>query len=239
MHRLYEKAMLWGLIDLQRNPMELVEVRGVSKRRKKPSILTVKQYQAISALLPDPYQTMFTVAICLGLRVNEILALKWSDFDFDAGIVRVQRGVVHGRISGVKTEYSEDDLPIHPAFAIVLLNWFKRCARTEDGWVFPNPNTEKPYHAETIQQDYLRPAGERIGLNWSLGWHTARHTYRSLLDDAGAPIGVQQKLMRHAQVSTTMDIYGSAYLESKRVANGNVVDLILATNENGQSLSTT
>jgi integrase len=175
----------------------------------------------------------------LGLRVNEILALKWSDFDFDAGIVRVQRGVVHGRISGVKTEYSEDDLPIHPAFASILLDWLTRCAKTEEGWVFPNPNTGKPYHAETIQQDYLRPAGKRIGLNWSLGWHTARHTYRSLLDDAGAPIGVQQKLMRHAQVSTTMDIYGSAYIESKRVANGNVVNLILATRESSQNLSTT
>ena len=238
MGRLFEKAMLWGLIDLQRNPMELVEVRGVSKRRKKPEILTVKQYQAISAKLPDPYRTMFTVAICLGLRVNEILALKWSDFDFDAGTVRVQRGVVHGRISGVKTEYSEDDLPIHPAFATILLDWLTHCARTEDGWVFPNPNTGNPYHAETIQQDYLRPAGEAIGLSWSVGWHTARHTYRSLLDDAGAPIGVQQKLMRHAQVSTTMDIYGSAYLESKRVANGNVVDLILTAQKGSQIPST-
>ena len=104
MHRLYEKGMLWGLIDLQRNPVELVEIRGISKRRKKPAILIVKQYQAVSETLPDPYKTMFTVAICLGLRVNEILALKWSDFNFDAGVVRVQRGVVHGRISGVKTE---------------------------------------------------------------------------------------------------------------------------------------
>lgn len=42
------------------------------------------------------------------------------------------------------------------------------------------------YHAETIQQDYFRPIGERIGFNWFLGWHTARHTYRSLLDDTGA-----------------------------------------------------
>jgi integrase len=58
-------------------------------------------------------------------------------------------------------------------------------------------------------------------------WHTFRHTYRSLLDATGAPIGVQQKLMRHAQVSTTMDVYGNALMDSKREANSSVVNLLL------------
>lgn len=169
--------------------------------------------------------------------MSEILALKWSDFDFENGTVLVQRGVVHGRISGVKTEYSQDDLPIHPKFAALLLEWQNECLETEEGWVFPNPLTGKPYHAETIQQDYLRPAGKELGLNQSLGWHTARHTYRSLLDDSGAPMGVQQKLMRHAQISTTMDVYGSAYSEAKRAANGVVVDRFLPQKDNSQQLS--
>lgn len=228
MHRLYERAMLWGLIDLQRNPMELVEIRGVSKRRKKPGILTIEQYHSLSSGLPEPYRTMLAVAVCLGLRVNEVLALKWSDFDFDAGTVRVQRGVVHGRVSTVKTEYSEDDLPIDPLFASRLLDWRAGAAKSAEGWVFTNPFTGRLYHAETIQQDYLKPAGKSIGLSWSVGWHTLRHTYRSLLDAAGAPVGVQQKLMRHAQVSTTMNHYGNAYMEAKREANSKVVGSIFA-----------
>jgi len=44
LHRLFEKAMLWEMIELQRNPMTLVEVRGISKRRKKPFVLTIGQY---------------------------------------------------------------------------------------------------------------------------------------------------------------------------------------------------
>src|SRR5204863_6115993 len=69
-----------------------------------------------------------------------------------------------------------------------------------------------------------------VGLGFglqTLGWHTFRHTYRSLLDAVGAPIGVQQKLMRHAQVSTTMNIYGDAQMESKREANSKVVRMVL------------
>ena len=47
--------------------------------------------------------------------------------------------------------------------------------------------------------------------------------YRSWLDDTGAPVGVQQKLMRHAQISTTMNVYGNALMEAKREANTKVV----------------
>jgi integrase len=61
----------------------------------------------------------------------------------------------------------------------------------------------------------------------SVGWHTFRHTYRSWLDDTGAPIGVQQKLMRHAGIGTTMDVYGNALMKSKRDANSKVVRMAL------------
>jgi hypothetical protein len=61
----------------------------------------------------------------------------------------------------------------------------------------------------------------------SVGWHTFRHTYRSWLDHTGAAMGVQQKLMRHAQISTTMNVYGNALMESKRQANTAVVSKVL------------
>jgi integrase len=61
----------------------------------------------------------------------------------------------------------------------------------------------------------------------SIGWHTFRHTYRSWLDETGAPMKVQQELMRHASIQTTMNVYGQAMPESKRVANGKVVTMVL------------
>src|ERR1700730_12164481 len=56
MHRLYEQAMLWEMVDLERNPMQWVEVKGISKRQKKPLILTVDQYYCLLDLLPQPYR---------------------------------------------------------------------------------------------------------------------------------------------------------------------------------------
>jgi len=241
MHRLFEKAMLWEVIDLTRNPMTLVEVRGISKRRKKPFILNLEQYLAVLDTLLDPYKTMVMVAQCTGLRVSEILALEWQDIDFERLTMRVTRKIVNGRVSRLKTEYSEDDLPLDPDFATHLLEWNRHWPVSPGNWIFANPVTGSPYYASEIQKDHLKPAGRKIGLQVNgqpvnLGWHTFRHTYRSLLDATGAPIGVQQKLMRHAQVSTTMDVYGNALMESKREANSKVVHLLLRSPNQPQSL---
>jgi integrase len=104
MHRLLKKAMLWRLFPLvEINPISLVELRGVTRRQKRPMILTPKQYVALHRELVQPYRNTVTIAMNLGLRVSELLALKWSDFDCDAGTVTVQRGVVNGRVSNTKT----------------------------------------------------------------------------------------------------------------------------------------
>lgn len=225
-HRMLELAMLWELLPVQRNPLGLVEIKGgLARRKRHKRILTPEQFQGICGMLEEPYRTMVVIAMCLGLRVSEILALKWADFDFEEGTLMITRGTVHGRIGRVKTDYSEDEMPIEPVFAEVVLKWRAQCPSSEQGWVFPNPNTGGLWHSSVLQGDVLVPVGEKIGFE-RLGWHTFRHSYRSLLDVCGAQIGVQQKLMRHAQVSTTMK-YGDAYMGEKRKAHGAVVQMVL------------
>ena len=276
MHRLYEKAMLWEMVEWQRNPMQLVEIKGISKRQKKPIVLTVEQFYQILELLPQPYRTMVVVAQCTGLRAEEVLALEWQDIDFENLSMRVVRAVVHGRVKIVKTEYSEDDLPLDPDFAAILLDWKYKSEEENrkalaagktpfmgSELVFTSPVTGRHYHTAPVQQDYIRPAGcclvecpncgagvgiwceqdsltpngkrlpiheerrDAAGKYGSVGWHTFRHTYRSWLDSTSAPIGVQQKLMRHAQVSPTMNVYGNALMTAKREANSKVVRMAL------------
>jgi integrase len=73
---------------------------------------------------------------------------------------------------------------------------------------------------------HIRPAGEKVGIK-EVGWHSFRHSYRGMLDDTGANTGTQQGLMRHANVSTTMNIYGRASMKAKQEANSKVVQMIL------------
>jgi integrase len=134
--------------------------------------------------------------------------------------------VVNGRVDDVKTEYSHDHVPIHESRLKVLLAWVESCPATEDGWIFPSHLTNKPYYSTEIQKRFLKPIGIELGLG-PLGWHTFRHTYRSWLDETGAPMKVQQELMRRASIQTTMNVFYQAMPESKREANGKVVTMVL------------
>jgi integrase len=223
MHLLFEKAMLWKMVATRRNPIELVKVKGLARRKKRPVILTVEQCQELISLLPEPFKTMATVAVCTGLRISEVLALHWEHLDLSKGTLRVTQGVVHGRIGPVKTAASEDELPLDPALIETLRKWQEQTSA--EGLIFPSSKTGGCIHASNAHKHHIKPAGEKLGLK--VGWHTFRHTYRSLLDETGAPVGVQQKLMRHSSVATTMNVYGRAGLKAKADANSKVVQMVL------------
>ena len=226
MYRLFDRAMIWELIGVDRNPMDLVEVKGISKRRKRPRILPVKDAWRILGALAQPYRTIVLIALCFGLRISEILGLRWTDFDFKRSAVLILRSAVGKRLNKLKTECSQDEVPLERGFIVELKKWQAICLESEGQWLFPSPATGRPLHADSIRADYLVTTGLQLGLG-RIGFHTFRHTYRAWLDETGAPVGVQQKLMRHAHISTTMDLYGNASMEAKRKANRPVVQRLL------------
>jgi len=225
LHLLFERAMLWGLIDVQRNPLELVKVKGGSKRQKALVTLTSDEFLLLLEELKEPFRTMAAIAMCTGLRISEVLALRWESLNFEEGTMLVERAVVNGRIGPTKTETSKDDVPLDGELAAIVLEWQAKQDRST-GLVFPSPLTGGCYHAGMIQKLHLKPAGERIGIK-GLGWHAFRHSYRGLLDESGANAGMQKGLMRHANISTTMNTYGRAAIKAKQEANTKVVQMIL------------
>ncbi|HEV8412057.1 MAG TPA: site-specific integrase [Bryobacteraceae bacterium] len=226
MHVIFDCAIRWELTD--KNPMDLVRVKGGVQRLERPAVLTTEQFTSLLAEIREPFRTMVLVAGCLGLRVSEIVGLQWSDFDEKNSSLLIQRGVVHGRVGEVKTESSRDLVPIDPLLAEALLRHREQCYPTAEGWLFANPVTGRPYHQEEIQKRHIVKAATAVGITERVGWHTFRHSYRSWLDTGGASIGVQKELMRHASIQTTMNVYGrGAMTEGKRQANTNVVEMVL------------
>ncbi|HTM11554.1 MAG TPA: tyrosine-type recombinase/integrase, partial [Bryobacteraceae bacterium] len=62
-------------------------------------------------------------------------------------------------------------------------------------------------------------------------WHSFRHSYRAWLQESGAPFAVQQELMKHASITTTMNVYGKVMTDTKRLANSKVVQMVLGEPE--------
>ena len=169
---------------------------------------------------------MVLVAASLGLRASEIIGLQWGDFDGANHSVLIRRGVVNGRIGDTKTEASRKALPVDSSLADALLE-LRKCQtpRVSPGdWVFGN-RFGRPRSQQDILRRHIRPAALRAGLG-KIGWHTFRHSYSTLLRGLGADIKVQQELLRHSTVQSTMNVYTQAVSEQKRVANSAVVDLL-------------
>jgi integrase len=224
---LWDYAMWRGDIPTQRNPMELVTVRGASKRKRQPRILTVDEFCLFAENLSQPFRTIASLCACLGLRISECLALKWSDVDWLNKKLRVERGIVAQQVDDVKSEESRKQLTMHHDLLAVVQSWKQAAQFTgAEDWMFASPVQlgRLPWSYDQIWRVYQK-AGKAAGVG-GLGTHSLRHTYRSWLDSLGTPVGVQQKLMRHTDVRTTMR-YGDAFTSDMAEAHGKIVSLAL------------
>lgn len=216
-------AMWCGVMNVSRNPIELVVVKGVTKRTRQPRSLTVEEFQKLVMKLEEPFRTMALMAVCFGLRVSELLALKWSDVDWLNGRLRIERAIVMQKVDEVKTVASGRQMTIAKELLDVLGNWRQASQFSADAdWIFPSPiklgrlPISYPWYWWQLQE----AAGE-AGIG-KLGTHSLRHTYRSWLDAVGTPVAVQQKLMRHTDIRTTMNVYGDVVTNEMAQASAKV-----------------
>jgi integrase len=197
-------------------------------------VLTPEQFREVIRRLPSHVNMVAITMACLGLRVSEALGLQWQDIDWQGKTVTIRRSAHRGSIDETKTLSSKAKLPLAPLLADLLLAWQ---AQSHPVWLFANPVTERPFMSPSLQQRWIRPAGEVIGVG-GLGFLSRRHSYRSWLDTTGAAPGVTKDLMRHAAIATTFNVYGKALTLGEREANNRVVEMLLAeqveTNMDGE-----
>jgi integrase len=216
-------------------------VKGISRRQTEPRILNPDEIQALIATLAEPCRAAVIVALGTGLRCSELFALKWLDFDWQQLTVLVRRAIVDGVVGDVKTKYSQSGLPLVPALAEILFNWKRASQFAQEGdWVFASPQKagELPLRSSSMLATQIKPAAKTAELGGDVGWHTFRHTYSSMLRQLGVDVKVQQELLRHADIRTTLNVYTQAVSEQKRTAHSSVVRMVLPV-KIGDELQTT
>ena len=162
------------------------------------------------------------------MRISEALGLKWGDVDWLESKLKVERSIVGQIVDDVKTRESKAEPPIDESVLAVLKNW-KQMSQFSDAeeWMFASPAQlgRLPRSYDQVWRMYQK-AGAKAGIG-GLGTHSLRHTYRSWLDAVGTPIAVQQKLMRHSDIRTTMNVYGDVVTDEMAHAASKVAGLAL------------
>jgi integrase len=225
MSALFSHGLRWEFTD--RNPITLV--RQSAKRQRTPDVLTVAELKALLSRLQEPWKTAVFLAVTTGLRVSELLGLKWSDCNFTTGEINLCRGIVRQHIGDMKTEASHKPIPMTDGLAEMLMVWRAVCPFNQDAdYLFASleKDGKQPYWPTAGMEKHIRPAAIKVGIGKRIGWHTLRHTFGTLLKSEGADVKTVQELMRHANVSVTMDTYVQAMTPAKRTAQNGIVNLL-------------
>ena len=223
LHLLMEFAMWSGVLEISRNPIDLVVVQGATKRTRQPRSLTVDEFRKFIKQLAEPFSTMALLCVCFGLRISECLALKWCDVDWLNGKLRIERAIVRQLVDDTKTVYSSKQMNMDDELLERLKSWRLISQFSAEGdWLFASPVQlgRLPWSYPHILRVFHR-AAERAEIG-KLPTHTLRHSYRSWLDAVGTPIAVQQKLMRHTDIRTTMNLYGDVVTDEMAQAHSAV-----------------
>jgi integrase len=213
MKQLIDKAQFWEYIPVGVNPNKLVKVKGARSRQKRINLYTIEQTMTLIGELDEPYGLMLYVVASLGLRVEEVVALQWDDFDFPGKTLTISRAWTHAALGPPKSNASAATLPI-PETLIAALKAYKRRVKSTSEWLFPSARTGGPRSADMILQDHIQPAAAKLKLP-HVGWHSFRHSYRSWVGGGAATMSQQKDLMRHADIGTTAG-YGGTPVEEMR-----------------------
>ncbi len=214
---------------LVRNPAEGLKLpRAKTGRRSKPFI-TPSQFSALVELIAEPYATMVYVAVYTGLRVSELIGLRWRNVGIDS--ITVEERYCRGDWGPPKSEASSATVPVNAT----VLNRIHRLKTVEvevkagcavrrypavkssnpDDLVFQSVKDGGPMRDNNILVRHLKPAGSKIGIGW-VNWLVLRRSFATWLKMAGADVKDAQALMRHSRASTTLDIYQQFVPESQR-----------------------
>lgn len=221
MSALFKHAIRYGW--LERNP--ITPVRQSAKRERVPDVLEVEEIKRLLSELTQPYSTMVFLAATTGLRVSELLALKWGDVSFDTNEIKLSRAIVHQVVGPMKTETSQKPVPMDDLLAEYLSRWHGESMYNQpEDWVFASSRMhgKQPYWPENLLRRHLRPAARRAGITKVVGWHSFRRTFATLLKGAGEDVKTTQELMRHANSRITLDVYAQALTPAKRSAQRKV-----------------
>ena len=166
--------------------------------------------------------TLYKFLLATGCRINEALALSWSDIDLDNAVVHITKTLNYKQeTNSPKSKTSLRDIDIDQA-TVSMLKQYKR-RQVQEAWQIGRSETVvfsdfiHEYPNNRTLQTRLRTHFKRAKVT-NIGFHGFRHTHASLLLNSGIPYKELQHRLGHSTLSMTMDVYSHLSKENAKKA---------------------
>jgi integrase len=195
---------------------------GADTTKPDSAFFTREQAARIIKEAPQPYQTLFALAWCTGLRAGELMALTVDDLDFARKTISVSKTAddYTREVRQPKTQASSAKLPMPSALESTLKHYLARHWQQNPArLLFPNRRGTRPRARNDVVRYGLKPVLRKLGLPArDVGLHAFRHGLATELAATGCSLPTLQQQMRHADVRTTLEIYAHVLPDSQRLA---------------------
>jgi integrase len=221
---------LFGTVMGAAEADELVPSNPVRKTRfprrgpgRPRSPIAPEKIQELLAALPEPSCSLATLLVFTGLRIGELLALRWRDVDLENGVLRVTQSVYEGHFDEPKSQRSKRSIPLG-AKAVEILSARRPAGVNPDALVF-STQAGTAFDRHNLVNRQLKPTCKKLGLT-GVSWHWLRHANATLLDSVGTPLGTVQALLGHSSSEITRGVYLHSVPADAKAAVQKVEDLL-------------
>lgn len=214
------------------NPMNGVKVTGITRRMEHDNILSFDDFKtitddlmAIGTFTSLCYRMAVIVGYYSGLRVSEILALQRKNIDLKNKVIHVRGKLVYDNLprdkwfisEQLKSETSRNDVPIVKPLEVELRKWLNI---NQNELVFCD--YKQRFVNPTSLSNLVKKVAKKHDIHFHM--HMLRHTFTTNLVNNGVEPKTAQELLRHANISTTLNTYTHITEEQKREAINKVFD---------------
>jgi len=199
---IFTKADHWGYWADRRNPAERATV-GKKRLKREKRILTDDQTRRLIAALPQKVALLVKLAASTGMRISEILALRWKHVDLADGWLFIRERYYRGDCDVTKSEKSIRDVPL--GYLVHELRALRPAGAGDDDFVFDRGDG-KPYDDRDLAARFLRPTARALGFYFEgFGWHSFRRQNVTKLQEVGASAIEAQHQLGHSRPVMTSE----------------------------------
>lgn len=204
------KNMLSGVFSYARrigilnspNPMRDVPIPK-ARASAETHAYSLEEIMRMLVVVPPGIAPIVAAAAFTGARKGELRGFQWENYDGEQ--IRITQSVWRGHIGEPKTAKSSAPIPVIAPLARFLEQKRQAAGNPTSGLMFPN-SFGRPMNFDMLAFEVIKPMLGKAGIQWH-GWHAFRRGLATNLYRLGVKDKVIQAILRHSNLSTTMNAY--------------------------------